>query len=111
MKVFLDDIRSIPAGYVGARGYEECIRILTENKGNVEVISFDHDLGELKTGYDVCLWVVENEYYEGLKTVILHSANPVGVKNMIQLFDRYLPKEVEILYLNLSKEYEKVYRK
>lgn len=111
MKVFLDDIRSIPVGYVGARGYEECIRLLMENKGNVEVISFDHDLGELKTGYDVCLWIVENEYYDGLKTVILHSANPVGIKNMIQLFDRYLPKEVEILYLNLSKEYERVYRK
>lgn len=111
MKVFLDDIRAIPARYEGVRGYDECIRFLIQNKGNVEIISLDHDLGEMKTGYDVCKWIVENEYYEGLKQVILHSANPVGVKNMIQLLDHYLPDEIEILYLNLNKEYEKVHRK
>lgn len=110
MKVYLDDIRAIPARFEGVRSYYDCIRLLEANKGNVEVISLDHDLGELKSGYDVCKWIVENEYYEGLKQVILHSANPIGVKNMIQLLDRYLPDDVEILYLNLDKKYEKVYR-
>lgn len=110
MKIFLDDIRTIPGGYTGARGYEECIRLLLQNKGNVDTISLDHDLGELRTGYSVCQWIVENEYYDGVKTIILHSANPVGIKNMIQLLDRYLPEEIEILYMNLNREYEKVYR-
>lgn len=110
MKIFLDDIRAIPDGFVGARGYNECIRLLKKNKGKVEVISLDHDLGEIKTGYSVCLWLIEKEYFNGLKTVILHSANPVGVNNMIQLLKRYLPKDIEILYLTLDKEYKKVFR-
>lgn len=110
MKIFLDDIRSIPRGYDGVRGYSDCIRLLSQNKGNVTEISLDHDLGELRNGYDVCKWLVENEYYDGLERIILHSANPVGIKNMIQLLDRYIPKDIEILYLDANRDYIKFYR-
>lgn len=110
MKIFLDDIRAIPHGYEGARSYSEFIRIFEQNKGNVEEISLDHDLGEIRSGYSVAKWIVENNYFDGLKTIIIHSANPVGVKNMIQLFDRYAPEDVELFYMNLNKEYEKVPR-
>lgn len=110
MKIFLDDIRAIPRGYEGARSYSEFIRIFEKNKGNVEEISLDHDLGEVKSGYDAAKWIVENDYFDGLKTIIIHSANPVGVRNMIQLFDRYAPADVEIFYMNLNKDYEKVNR-
>ncbi len=110
MKLFLDDIRTVPDGFVGATGYSECIRILEQNKGKIDTISLDHDLGEIRNGYSVCKWIVENEYYDGLKTIIIHSANPVGVKNMIQLLDRYAPKEIDILYLSLDKEYVKIRR-
>ena len=111
MKLFLDDIRTIPRGYEGVRSYADCIRFLNNNKGKIDTISLDHDLGEIKNGYDVCKWIVENEYYDGLNTIILHSANPVGIKNMVQLLDRYLPENIEIYYLTLDREIEKVYRK
>lgn len=110
MKIFLDDIRSIPNGFEGARGYDDFVRIYSQNKGKVEEISLDHDLGELKTGYSVCLWLVENDAFEGLKKITIHTANPVGSKNMAQLLDRYAPKEVEIYILNLNKELERYYR-
>lgn len=110
MKLYLDDIRSIPIGYEGVRGYHECINFLEKNKGNITALSLDHDLGELRTGYDVCKWLVENEYYDGIEQIIIHSANPVGVKNMLQLLDRYMPKNVELLYLDSKKEYVKYYR-
>lgn len=111
MKIFLDDIRSIPSSYEGVRSYNDCIRLLEQNKGNVTEISLDHDLGEMRSGYDVCKWIIEYEYYEGLEKIILHSANPVGIKNMVQLLDRYIPKNIEIIYLDVNREYVKVYRK
>ena len=110
MKLFLDDLRQIPDGFKGVRNYSDCIKILEENKGNINEISLDNDLGETKTGYSVCLWLVENEYFEGLEKIIIHSANPVGIKNMIQLLDRYMPKTIEIFYLNINTELVNVYR-
>lgn len=110
MKLFLDDIRSIPRGFEGVRGYSDCIRYLSQNKGKITEISLDHDLGEIRNGYDVCKWIAENEYYEGLERIIIHSANPVGVKNMLQLLDRYCPKNIELLYLDVNREYVKYFR-
>ena len=49
--------------------------------GNVSVISFDHDLGE-STGYDVARYIEENA--SDIKPIkwMIHSANPVGKKNI-----------------------------
>lgn len=48
MKLFLDDIRSIPSGYKGVRSYEEYIRFMKNNKGKINEISLDYDLEEMK---------------------------------------------------------------
>lgn len=88
--LFIDDLR-IPAPrpnyqmYV-ARNYNEAIRAL--NQQEFDLISFDHDLGEEKTGYDIAKYIVENniQIREGFK---VHSANPVGVANIIQLMTHY----------------------
>ena len=50
-------------------------------------ISFDHDLGEGKTGYDVAKYIVENSI--NLKCYWIHSMNPAGVKNIYELLDHY----------------------
>lgn len=105
MKLYLDDLRKVPEGFVVARSYEECICLLKENK--VETISLDHDLGTKKTGYDVCLYMVENKIYP--KEIYIHSANPVGQNNMIQLLNRYMPMETE-LYTKLGDGYIRVFR-
>ena len=88
--LFIDDLR-IPAPrpdyqmYV-ARNYNEAIRAL--NQQEFDLISFDHDLGEEKTGYDIAKYIVENniKIKEGFK---IHSANPVGVLNISQLLTHY----------------------
>ena len=56
MKIYLDDERPIPEGWVGARWPEDVIRLL--EAGGVTHVSLDHDLGddEHGTGYDVVLW-------------------------------------------------------
>lgn len=110
MRLFLDDVRCEPFGWTKVDGYHDCIRCLQENKGQIEEISLDHDLGELKTGYDVCLWLVENNFWDGIKKITFHSSNPVGVKNMTQLIDRYSPKNIEIGFLDANRNYVKYYR-
>ena len=55
MKIFLDDERPTPNGWIGLRWPEEVIELLTTK--NVTEISLDHDLGDDAhgTGYDVLL--------------------------------------------------------
>lgn len=105
MKLFLDDLRPVPDGYEVARTYEECVKLLSENE--VDTLSLDHDLGTKKTGYDICLWLVENEVHPN--KILIHSANPVGQKNMIQLLNRYMPMETE-LYTKIGDGFVRVFR-
>ncbi|MDO4190006.1 MAG: hypothetical protein Q4D29_13560 [Lachnospiraceae bacterium] len=51
------------------------------------MLDLDHDLGEEKTGYDICKYLVENEI-SPIK-VVLHTQNVVGRMNMRQLLNRY----------------------
>ena len=91
MRVWLDDLREAPPGWVRVRTPEEAIALL--ETGDVTEISLDHDLGLLdgereRTGYDVLLWL-EREVAEGrwlipLPEISVHSANPVGRKRMEQ---------------------------
>ncbi|MDN5500157.1 MAG: hypothetical protein L0G80_09525, partial [Shewanella sp.] len=57
MKIFLDDERLAPTGWLHARWPDEVISCLA--KGMVTDISLDHDLGDdaRGTGYDVLLWI------------------------------------------------------
>ncbi len=59
MKVFLDDARETPPGWVRVFWPEEAIALL--RTGQVTEISLDHDLGDdpRGTGYDVILWIEE----------------------------------------------------
>ena len=63
MKIYLDDIRTEPDGWVSAKTAQEAIELLKSN--NISKISLDHDLGDDKngTGYDVILWIVRDQKY------------------------------------------------
>lgn len=77
--LYIDDIR-IPEKkqdyqlYI-ARNYNEAINALTQQE--FDIISFDHDIGIGKTGYDIAKYIVENniKIKEGF---FVHSSNPVG---------------------------------
>ena len=79
MKVFLDDERLTPDGWVRAYTQQEAIAFL--KTGNVTEISLDHDLGiELNsgTGYGVLLWIEEevHTHHWVPPKILIHSANP-----------------------------------
>jgi len=90
MKIFLDDIREAPSGYIRAYNYQEMIHLLKSYNGHIEEISLDHDLGEEdKTGYDVLLWIEEQQATIGYipPKIKIHSANPVGCSRMEQAIE------------------------
>lgn len=102
IKMFLDDIRPCPEGWVLVKTAREAIELL--KTGQVIEASLDHDLGECEmcegshnpwcscechwNGYTVMKWIEENNMWpkEG---IWLHSNNPVGLANMQAVIDRH----------------------
>lgn len=85
MKVFLDDERSTPEGWVRVYWPDEAIALL--QTGQVTEISLDHDLGDdaRGTGYDVVLWVEEAVHLRGFvpPRMHVHSANAAARLRML----------------------------
>jgi hypothetical protein len=84
MKLYLDDERIPPEGWIQVRWPEEAIEIL--KTGKVTELSLDHDLGDDSrgTGYDVILWIEERVVTEGFvpPKITVHSANPSARQKM-----------------------------
>ena len=108
-RLWLDDVRPAPDGWVWVKNYDDALAQLT--LFSFEAISLDHDLGmktvtenesgivvakevEAKTGYDVICWI-EEQVFDGAmdcpKIILCHSANPEG-KRRIELAINNLKK-------------------
>ncbi len=80
MRVFLDDSRPTPEGWVRVYWPEEAITLLETEE--VELISLDYDLGdgERRTGMDVLVWL-ETAVAEGridAPLIRIHSDHRFG---------------------------------
>lgn len=83
MKVYLDDIRQTPIGWVRTYTSTETIELL--KSGKVTELSLDHDLGLYnETGYTVLLWIEEQVFLNRFKPpkMYVHSANPSAAEKM-----------------------------
>lgn len=78
MKLFLDDIRTVPEGWEGVRTYEECVFRL--GTGEYDEVSLDYSLGGRFTGLDVLKWMTENQKYP--PRLNIHSSHPYGRQTM-----------------------------
>lgn len=107
MKLWHDDVRPAPEGWVWARTNTEAKSLLLT--GRVTEVSLDHDLGfhdvvipddpdELaevlilkgqsdQTGYDLVCWMIDNFLVPAKVTI--HSWNPLGAQNMAARLNRY----------------------
>lgn len=98
LNLWLDDMRvTTAAGWYHAKDAEEAIEILSS--WVVHHCSLDHDLGPGATGYQVLTWLAEELHGKGLNfwpkhKPVVHSANPVGRRNMQSVVDRYGPYKV-----------------
>lgn len=85
MKVWLDDVRPAPDGWVRVYWPDEVIQHLRE-RDDVTDVSLDHDLGddERGTGYDVLLWIEEQVALSDYVSprLHIHSDNASAVQRM-----------------------------
>jgi hypothetical protein len=93
VKIFLDDdpIRDswVDDTWTIVRTVPEAKRLLANN--TVEILSLDHDLGDEFDGYQLCTWLeilaASGNWDVIPHTMEIHSANPVGRKNMKAAID------------------------
>lgn len=105
MKLFVDDKLEIPYMYddpddwIIVETYDEAIAQL--ETGKVRVLSLDHDLGMMSLdGYQIALWIeqkVAREVFTPPETLLCHSANPAGKRN-IELAFHSIRKLVKFRY-------------
>ncbi|WP_423680466.1 cyclic-phosphate processing receiver domain-containing protein [Undibacterium sp. WLHG33] len=93
LRVFLDDERATPEGWVRTYWPDEVIDLLETNA--VAEVSLDHDLGndQRGTGYDVVVWIEEAVALRGFipPKITVHSANSSAREKMeagIRAIDR-----------------------
>ncbi|HPN38721.1 MAG TPA: hypothetical protein PL041_09975 [Melioribacteraceae bacterium] len=81
MKVFLDDIRTAPAGWKRTKTADETIELLLNNE--VEELSLDYDLGGeiyCGNGFDVLFWIENNKTnpkFTMPKRIYIHSTHSI----------------------------------
>ena len=91
MKIWLDDIREVPNGYIHVRSVNNAKFVINQciERGYGMELDLDHDLGDYAGdgGDAICLvrWLAENEIYP---TVKLHTMNPVGRENMRRIIQK-----------------------
>ena len=85
MRIYLDDERITPEGWVRTYWPDEVIALLEQ--GGVTHVSLDHDLGddERGTGYDVILWIEEAVALRTFNppALFVHSANSSARERML----------------------------
>ena len=87
IRIFLDDERDVkniyPDNYTGwivCSNVEKAKRLILNNPDEKFIISFDHDLGEKQSGYDLAKWIEERVINREMimPQWYIHSANPKG---------------------------------
>ncbi|WP_373372107.1 cyclic-phosphate processing receiver domain-containing protein [Nannocystis bainbridge] len=84
MRLWLDDERPAPPGWLPVRWPDEVVALL--QTGAVAELSLDHDLGDdaRGTGYDVVRWIEEAVATRGFvpPALAVHSANTAARARM-----------------------------
>ena len=94
MKVYLDDERPTPEGWIHARWPQDVIALLQTQ--SVTHVSLDHDLGDddVGTGYDVLKWIEEAVATRDFSppTITIHTSNVSARQKMelaVQSIERF----------------------
>ena len=106
MKIWVDDVRPAPEGYVWCKTVNEAIHIVIsvnrmlcieciDNLPVIELLDLDHDAGDYKSfGGDyikILDWLEKQQWSIPIR---LHTMNPVGRENMRRIIQKNGWKEV-----------------
>ena len=95
MKLWIDDLRKPPKGYVWCKSVNDAIMFIEQNYNVIELIDIDHDAGDYADCGGDFINVLNYMEEHHLKAPIrIHSQNPVGVANMRRIIQKNNWKEV-----------------
>lgn len=103
MKLWHDDVRPAPHGWVWVQNNDDAKAILLACSEIITDMSLDHDLGAIpyqevgimargrdeETGYKLAYWMAQNAYTGVItlpETITVHSWNPAGAAKMVSVF-------------------------
>ena len=93
IKIWLDDIRPAPEGYVHKKSVNETIKFIGQclaEGTEIEEFDLDHDLGDYACdGGDAIKLLDYLAEYELFYPIKFHTANPVGRANMERVIERF----------------------
>lgn len=99
LKIWIDDIRSAPDGYIHLKTQAEFEAFLINNPQHIHVLDLDHDLGEGEpTGYDIIKWLHTNLPDRFPTVVACHSSNPPGKMNILAYAELVHNQTDRVLY-------------
>ena len=88
MRVLIDDVRSFDSMDETLRTPQEARDFISKHGKEIDTLFIDHDLGSEKDdGYKILSDMFENGIFP--KTVLMVSANPVGIANMTRALEYY----------------------
>lgn len=93
VNLYLDDVRACPENFILVTSYEEFVNFIKDDRWP-NFISFDHDLGIGKTGFDCAKFLVDYclDNHLDLPKFVVHSQNPVGklnIESLLKNFQKY----------------------
>lgn len=92
--------------------YADCIKMLERTE--YDSVFLDHDLSEQdilcdpqtakgKTGSDVAEWIVANKQPQQIPMIVVHSLNPVGATNMVNILSSAGFEAVHVMFMLLKE--------
>ena len=100
MKLWIDDVRPAPEGYLWAKSTNAAMGVIELDEdigipGGIELIDIDHDAGDYACdGGDYIKLLDWLEETGRNYPIHIHSMNPVGVANMRAIIERNGWKEI-----------------
>lgn len=100
LKSFLSELslnlinKDIFGFFIISRNYDQTVNLINQY-GIPEFISFDHDLGDSKDGYEIARFMIEQDL-DGKKcfpsnfSFYVHSQNPIGKENIQNILMSYM---------------------
>ena len=96
MKLWVDDVRPAPNGYIWLKSVNQAKKYIEENEAHpfeyfslIELIDIDHDAGDY--AYDGGDYIKLLDWLEETGRsypIRIHSMNPVGVENMRRIIQK-----------------------
>lgn len=85
MKIWLDDIRPAPEGYIWCKSVNSAKKVIESARGVISLLDIDHDLGDYAydggDGIKLLDWLVETQRFYPIH---IHTMNPVGKEMVLE---------------------------